>query len=268
MARSNDTKSGSIRWFTNARFGMFIHWGVYSLLGRGEWARYTESIPPDEYHSLAQAFKPRYEAAQPGILINNRSGLPGDFRTPEQSIPQGNQEGVFEACVTITHNHWGYCPSDRYKETWHLLNELVACVAAGGNYLLNVGPDADGVIPLPACERLLEIGQWMQTHGEAIYGAERNLPAWWDYCSGGRITTRGNTAYLILQTWSPTGSLSLNQLKNKVQRATLLASGHELQVRRNGRRLCIEGLPALPPAALFNVVKLELDGPAEPHYYY
>ena len=132
------------------------------------------------------------QAAQPGILINNRAGLPGDFRTPEQSIPHGSQPGRFEACVTMTHSHWGYCPSDHYKDEWQLLSELVSCVAAGGNYLLNVGPDPDGVIPLPACERLLAMGQWLQVHGEAIYGTDRPLPDWWDYFSGGRITTKGD----------------------------------------------------------------------------
>lgn len=412
MIEIDEKKTASIRWFTDARFGMFIHWGVYSLLGRGEWARYTEAIPPDEYYALAQVFNPRHfdatgwarlakaagmkymvltakhhdgfclfdsqytdftsvktaakrdfvaeyvmacrveglgvglyfsvkdwdfpvyfdgpernptgwaklvehfhnqakelltnygkidifwfdcaddpnfrggwgeqtgdvwrsqelvdwiRTAQPGILINNRSGLSGDFRTPEQTIPRTSQDGLFESCVTMTHTHWGYCPADPLKETWHLLGDLVACAARGGNYLLNVGPDPDGVIPLPACERLLEIGRWMEMHGEAIYGSQRILPDWWDHFSTGRITTKDNTAYLIVQLWSPTGSLSLNQLQNEVCRATLLATGQELQVRRVGRRLLIEGLPALPPALPFNVVKLELDGPAMPQVYY
>ena len=64
---SRTTKQESIKWFSDSRFGMFIHWGLYSLLGRGEWARYSEAIPPDEYHALAQQFRPRYfDAAQPG----------------------------------------------------------------------------------------------------------------------------------------------------------------------------------------------------------
>jgi alpha-L-fucosidase len=406
------TKEDSLRWFCDARFGMFIHWGLYALLGRGEWVRYTEAIPPAEYHALADRFQPRHfdaagwanmakaagmkymvmtakhhdgfclfdsqytdftsvktaarrdfvaeyveacraaglgvglyftvkdwdfpayldgpeanptgwarlvehfhnqakelltnygkidifwfdcaddanfrggwgdktpavwrsqelidwiEAAQPGILLNNRSGLPGDFRTPEQTIPHGSQGGLFEACVTMTRQHWGYCPPDPYKDIWTILNELVACTAAGGNYLLNVGPDPDGVIPRPAYERLLAIGQWMDRHGEAIYGSQRILPDWWDYFSAGRIITRDNLAYVVIQTWSPTGTVALGQLKNEVRRATLLGNGQELAVRRDGRRLLIEGLPVTPPAAPYNVVKLELDGPAAPQYYY
>jgi alpha-L-fucosidase len=408
------TKQDSLNWFTDARFGLFLHWGVYALLGRGEWVRYSDAIPAGEYHALAQQFNPRgfdarswanlakaagmkymvltakhhdgfclfdsqytdftsvktaarrdfvaeyvaacreaglgvglyfsvkdwdfpayfdgpernpqgwaklvehfhnqtkelltnygpidilwfdcaddanfrggwgehtaavwrsqelidwAEAAQPGILINNRGGTAGDFRTPEQTIPNGSggQKGIFEACVTMTRQHWGYCPADPYKDVWSLLSELVACVAAGGNYLLNVGPDPDGVIPLPAYERLLSIGQWMNTHGEAIYGSQRILPDWWDYFSAGRIITRDNLAYVVIETWSPGGVISLGQLQNDVRRATLLGNGQALRVERAGRRLLIEGLPVTPPAAPFNVVKLELDGPATPQYFY
>ena len=75
MALSNDKKAESIRWFTNARFGMFIHWGVYALLGRGEWARYTEAIPADEYHALAQAFKPRYFDAAAWARLAKAAGM-------------------------------------------------------------------------------------------------------------------------------------------------------------------------------------------------
>ena len=60
MSPSDLHAADRTRWFTDARFGMFIHWGLYSLLGRGEWARYTEAIPPDEYHALAERFQPRY----------------------------------------------------------------------------------------------------------------------------------------------------------------------------------------------------------------
>jgi alpha-L-fucosidase len=45
-----------LKWFHEARFGIFIHWGLYSLLGRGEWAMYRERIPVDEYSQLANEF--------------------------------------------------------------------------------------------------------------------------------------------------------------------------------------------------------------------
>jgi len=48
-----------MKWFHQARFGMFIHWGIYSLRGRGEWTMYSDHIPADEYARLADKFKPR-----------------------------------------------------------------------------------------------------------------------------------------------------------------------------------------------------------------
>ena len=73
---------------------------------------------------------------------------------------------------------------------------------------------------------------------------------------------------MIVETWSPNGAITLGQLKNEVLRATLLGSGQELSVRRRGRQLLIAGLPPTPPAAPFNVIKLELDGPAAPQFFY
>ena len=135
----------------------------------------------------------------------------------------------------------------------------VSAIAAVGGYIFLVGSSS----------ALLEAdASQLVAHGEAIYATARVLPDWWDYFSGGRITTKGNAAYLILQLWTPDGAFALNQLRNDVRRATLLSTGQELQVRRVGRRLLIEGLPVLPPAMPFNVVKLELDGPAEPQFYY
>lgn len=48
-----------LKWWRDAKFGLFIHWGLYSILGRGEWAKFNESIPDDEYAGLADEFRPR-----------------------------------------------------------------------------------------------------------------------------------------------------------------------------------------------------------------
>ena len=72
---SRNTKQESIEWFSEARFGMFIHWGLYSLLGRGEWARYSEAIPADEYHALAQQFRPRYFDARGWARLAKTAGM-------------------------------------------------------------------------------------------------------------------------------------------------------------------------------------------------
>jgi alpha-L-fucosidase len=230
---------------------------------RGGWGDRTKEIWRSEELEVM------VRQLQPDILTNNRSGLKGDFTTPEQEVPNAFWDtGFFESCVTMSHS-WGYCPSDcDFKSTYLLLEQLTACAARGGNYLLNVGPDPDGVIPELAANRLLEMGRWLELHGEAIYGTQRALPNWWDYASTGRITTKDDVAYLIIQRWPNTDRMVVAQLANEVRSAKLLASQATLSVRREGRQIIVEGLPSQPPSLPFSVIKLQLEGvPQAQHHY-
>ena len=108
---------------------------------------------------------------QPDCLINNRLGAGGDYGTPEQYIPAGGAKEPFEVCMTLN-GHWGYNKADQnWKTTSTLVHNLIDIVSKGGNYLLNVGPTAEGLIPGPSVDRLKEIGVWMKVNGEAIEGA-------------------------------------------------------------------------------------------------
>jgi len=208
---------------------------------------------------------------QPEILINDRSGVSGDYGTPEQEIPHvvKDEERFYECCITMN-NSWGYNKADNnWKSTQLLLQQLITCAALGNNYLLNVGPDPDGVIPRESVERLYDMGSWLNVHGEAIYGTERVLPNYWNWWSSiGLITTKGNFAYVLMTDWKPDGIIVITRLKNQVKSASLMASGKTLEVRREGRRIIISGLPIHAPSNFINIVKLELDGKPEPQYYY
>jgi alpha-L-fucosidase len=231
---------------------------------RGDWSRRAAEV----WDSATLNAKVR--ALQPDIIINDRSGLPEDYGTPEQTVPfaVADMSRMYECNLTMNDN-WGYTIGDRnWKSTEVLIKQLVACAARGNNYLLNVGPDSDGVIPAESVERLREIGQWLQTHGQAIYGTERILPNWWDYHATGRITTKGNNAFLMLHQWSDNGQIVIKVFANEVRSARLLATGQQLDVRRDGRRVIITGLPQYPPAPFVNVMQLELDGIPQPQYYY
>ncbi|MBD2862683.1 alpha-L-fucosidase [Paenibacillus oceani] len=130
------------------------------------------------------ALKAMIEELQPGILMNNRLGVPGemecDFLTPEQYIPtkdvskqsvDSNRAPMWEACETIGAS-WGYYRGDAaIKSTKTLIRHLVTCVGNNGNLLLNVGPTPRGRIESEFAERLEEIGQWLELYGESIYGA-------------------------------------------------------------------------------------------------
>ena len=147
---------------------------------------------------------------QPGLIVNNRvskgrNGMQGmtageaagDYGTPEQTIPANGLPGLdWESCMTMN-DTWGYSAHDHnWKSAETLVRNLIDCASKGGNYLLNVGPKADGTIPPESVERLAEVGRWTKANGEAIYGTTagpfpRALP--W-----GRVTRKGNRLYLMV----------------------------------------------------------------------
>lgn len=78
-----------LKWFNSARFGMFVHWGLYSILGRGEWAMHYERIPPEEYEKLAEKFSPKKNPAREWVKLAKRTGM--------------------KYIVLTTKHHDGYC---------------------------------------------------------------------------------------------------------------------------------------------------------------
>jgi alpha-L-fucosidase len=131
------------------------------------------------YMNLQQSFE-FYKLAydiQPKSLISNRVGNNlGDILTAgDNEIPAENKSKTktFETPGTLN-NTWGY---KSYDNDWKSLNEMlfwiVEIASKGGNYMLNVGPDGNGVIPEESVKILKEIGAWMKINGEAIYGTNR-----------------------------------------------------------------------------------------------
>lgn len=380
-------------WFKEARFGMFIHWGLYSVLGRGEWVMYLEHIPVEEYSKLAEKFKPTkfnpdewvsyakeagmrymvltsrhhdgfslfdskvsnytapktaagrdlvaefikachkagmrvglyyslldwrwpaywrgpkndpegwskfleyvhtqveeicsnygkldvlwYDGAwpykaedwraaelnakvrklQPEILINNRSGLPEDFDTPEQHISFSPPGRLWETCMTTTETWWGYCKGDPWRSTRKLIQTLVTCASGEGNLLLNVGPKADGTFPAKAIRILREIGSWMKVNGESIYGSERCPFS----ASVGTFTAKANKAYLHVFRW-PGREICIAGVGNDVKDVYMLATGEHIKFSKSGGRVFLRELPARAPDPYDTVIVLELDD--KPH---
>ncbi|MDR3709243.1 MAG: alpha-L-fucosidase [Capsulimonadaceae bacterium] len=134
---------------------------------------------------------------QPHIVINDRSGLPEDFDTPEQHISAPGGRRLWEACMTFN-NHWGYCETDHaFKSVREILAYLVYCARYRGNLLLNIGPRADGSVPTECVDRLKVIGSWLATNGIAIYGSERRSITEHEHPST-VVTARGAKAYVHL----------------------------------------------------------------------
>ena len=223
-----------------AKYRQYLHGQVRELLtGYGKidvmWFdfSYPDSVwggkGPDDWN--AQELAQMCRELQPGILINNRLGIPGDFVTPEQYQPDADPADQgdaipWEACQTMD-SHWSYARSSpEWKSPELLLRMLVDSVSKGGNMLLNVGPTARGEFDPRAVERLRVIGQWMRHHGRAIHGCG---PSAFTPPSDCRYTQRGNRLYVHLFAW-PYGQLSLPGLAGKVEYAQLLNDASEVRV--------------------------------------
>jgi len=376
-----------IQWWREAKFGMFIHWGLYSILGREAWAMGDEDIPVAEYEQLAREFQPplnvarswarlareagmRYmvmtvkhhegfclfdskltdycaskqgpgrdlvkeyvEAAraenlrvgiyyslmdwhhpdwrhakddpaarkrfveythgqirelmsnygkvdilwydmpvpldaaawrsaemndmvlklQPDIIINNRNLLPGDFATPEQSTQAA--KGDWESCMTIN-DSWGYLSGDNnWKSAQQLVQNLVECARDGGNYLLDIGPKADGSVSEQSVSRLKVIGKWLQRNGDAVYATQKcHFP----HGNIGVFTRRGNTLYIIIYFW-PGNTMVVGGVKFKVKSARFLATTRPVTFAQKGSQLIFSGLPAEAPDNPVTVIAAECD---------
>ncbi len=395
-----------MRWFNEARFGMFIHWGLYSLLERGEWVMFCERIQAREYRKLMRRFHPprsfkvdswvqlarqagmkymvltsrhhdgfclfdskvsdftaakspakrdfiaeyvdacrrhdlrvgiyyslldwrfpgyydrrkypdsfeqmveqahqqvrelmtRYgkidmlwydggwitgvgekdlaacwrseelnrmvRQLQPEIIINNRSGLAEDTDTPEQHVTASGEGRCWESCMTIGDpSGWGYVRHNpNMKTVPQLIQYLVTAASEGGNYLLNIGPKADGSVQ-PEYVRLLgQVGRWMKKNGASIHGSERVNT----FTPGivGKTTMRGNKLYVHVFRW-PGEATVIPGIANPVYSARFLADGGKIRFRKTkDGKVILTGLPKNPPDKYDTVIELELDGR---HRYY
>ncbi len=214
---------------------------------------------------------------QPNALINDRlferrEGSPADLATPEQFVPATGVTGpngepvLWESCVTINNDSWGYNKYEtEFKTTRDLIRMLVEVVSKGGNLLLNVGPTPDGRIQDEFVTRLNTIGAWMDVNSEAIYGTTASpfprLPFY------GRATVKDNKLYLHVFAWPEDQRLLVPGLKNIVHSAYTLADPDtKLRVTRAGSDIVLS-LPKEAPDETASVVVLQLDGPpvAEPY---
>jgi len=223
------------------------------------WWDTPAGMSRQEVHELAGLLK-----LQPRIISNNRlgNGVDGDTETPEQFIPATGYPGRdWETCMTIN-DTWGYKSYDNdWKPAATLIRNLIDIASKGGNYLLNVGPTSEGLIPQPSVERLQAVGAWLKVHGESIYGSsagpfKRGLP--W-----GRATQKAGKIYLHVFDWPKDGKLVV-PLANKPGKAALLAAaGRALQVTSGENGLTI-AVPAEAPDKIASVIVLQLDEPAQP----
>lgn len=355
-------------WWQDAKFGMFIHWGLYALLGRGEWVMHNEQIPAVEYARLAEQFVPQsfnadswaetaneagmqymvltarhhdgfalwnspsshgnfcsfktaakrdfvaeYVSAcckvglrtglyyspmdwrfpgyfkpkeladnaallkkqaygqieelmsnygridilwydggwlahegtdadaawfwepvklntmvrkhQPKVVINPRSGWEGDFNCDEgeHDITGPIIDRPWEKCLNLNKSSWGYSPKLNLMTPGEVVRMLVNVVGRGGNVLLNVGPDAEGIIPETSVAVLRKVGDWLRTNGRSIFRTKPGpfQPIDGYYCS----THSNNSIYIHVLDRGQDGVITLPPLDRKIENSSLLSRG-------------------------------------------
>ena len=142
------------------------------LTGYGPVALIWFDTPRMMTPERGKRFTDLVRSLQPTTLIDGRLGTEGDYRsTGDNVIPSETSTEAWETPATIN-DTWGYRTDDtNWKSPGQIAFKLVDIVSKGGNYLLNVGPTAEGVIPQVSQDILRTVGRWLKVNGEAVYGA-------------------------------------------------------------------------------------------------
>lgn len=233
----------------------------------GEWENtWTADYGEDVYKFV--------RSLQPDIIINNRVSVgregmagtfdpatsAGDFGTPEQEIPATGLGYDWETCMTMN-DHWGYNKNDdNWKSTQDLIHKLVDIASKGGNFLLNVGPTAEGLFPQPSIDRLEAIGKWMKLNSESIYGTTASL---FKSLAWGRCTVKPGKLYLHVFDWPADGKLHVPGLQSQAESVYLLSDPDAQLATDYTEEEAVISLPGTQPDPIDTVVVLEFTSEPE-----
>jgi alpha-L-fucosidase len=213
---------------------------------------------------------------QPDTLIDGRLGAEGDYTSTGDNVVPPNVSGeAWEVPATINHT-WGFRRDDTdWKAPGQITFKLVDIVSKGGNYLLNVGPTAEGVIPQASQDILRTVGKWLQVNGEAVYGAgatpfgeelgEPSAKGFKDVRGDTlvyqqiqwRVTTRPGKLYITFFD-EPRAPFAVPAMKNRITKAYRLADRAPIDMKtENARTYLTLERPIFDPMATVVVVEFE-----------
>ncbi len=234
----------------------------------------TPRMMSGEQSGRAQRFVDIAHELQPATLLDGRLGIKGDYRSMgDNAIPNQVVNEDWEVPATLNHT-WGFKKDDTdWKSPADLTFKLVDIVSKGGNYLLNVGPTSEGLIPQASQDNLRAVGKWLKVNGESVYGAgvtpfgdelgaidpskpldKQGRPGF-TAATKWRCTTKPGKLYIHLFQW-PGTSMELSKVNGKVTKAYFLDGRKSVKVKQQGEAVTLS-LPDKAPSELDTVVVLE-----------
>ena len=247
---------------------LLTNYGDIGIIWFDMWLHHSETIVTKE--QLLQ-LKSLIRELQPNCLVNSRLGLSieedsdVDFRTlGDNQLGSKKLDYPWQSPGTVAHS-WGFHQLEtEWKSTTSLLKALIGNVSLNGNYMLNIGPKSNGNVPYEISKRMLDIGNWLDVHGEAIYMAtafdlDKDQHDW------GKITYKPITEdvhriYLHVFNWPYSGSLPVTGLSTKPQKAFMLQDKLQAPLSFMHQDAYTEiSLPKDPVDPLVSVVVLEYD---------
>jgi alpha-L-fucosidase len=234
----------------------------------GDILAFFWDIPPKRYEPSINEMIRRL---QPGIMINDRGYDKGDYDTPERFVPAGKRfTRLTEACQSVGRQSWGYRDKEDYYSYKFLMRSIDKIMTMGGNYLLNIGPKADGTIPLEAYDTVNKVGEWYQKIKEAL--ADEVEPAsHLVETDAFMITRKKNNLYIHFHNDPECAGIHLNPFITKPKKAIVLNNNKPLDItietvptmcyppHINGPFLHLRGIPVNEITTEVIIIKLEFD---------
>ena len=241
------------------------HWDQVNTLANNRTGNQKRTWKYNEIYKLIHDL-------QPGCMIVNNHHLapfPGeDYQTFERDLPGENTGAGYSADAKVSQalplemsdiigHSWGYVTNDTIdRSTKELIHLLVKSAGLGANFLLNIGPTPEGEVRPSHRKQLLEMGNWMNTYGETIYGTRKSRMKSADW---GVAVEKDNTVYLhILYPEKLKNQLDLNKFPYKITKATRFGSGQEVAftINKSTGDISLQ-LAELKPDAIDQVIILK-----------